>query len=272
MKTILVATDFSSSAKNALNYAVGMALSIKASIYLLHVYPIPGSYSEMPLEINIEDLKQSAEQELAKLKYDLTLRTNEKLSITTKVTIGSFYDELSTACEALKPYTVVMGCQGTTAAERFVFGGHSVYAMKHLQWPLITVPLSARYASIKKIALACEFKEDADSLPLDEITLMVNNFHAELHIVNTGKMGEFNLDLVFESGILQEKLKELKPVFHFLTVDNIDEGIITFANENAIDLLIVLPKRYRLPDILVHRSNTKQFVLHSHVPVLALHG
>jgi len=45
MKTIVVATDFSAVALNAANYAVDMALAIKADILLLHVYQIPVSYS-----------------------------------------------------------------------------------------------------------------------------------------------------------------------------------------------------------------------------------
>ena len=44
MKTILVATDFSSVALNATNYAADMALAINADILLLHVYQIPVSY------------------------------------------------------------------------------------------------------------------------------------------------------------------------------------------------------------------------------------
>jgi len=33
----------------------------------------------------------------------------------------------------------------------------------------------------------------------------------------------------------------------------------------------VLPKRHGLLDKLIHKSHTKQLVLHSHVPVMAFH-
>ena len=92
-----------------------------------------------------------------------------------------------------------------------------------------------------------------------------------MHILNTGKKEVFKPELVFESGLLQEMLAGLKPNYHFITNKDIDEGIIDFAEKNHIDLLIVLPKRHGLLDKLVHRSHTKQLVLHSHVPVMALH-
>ena len=41
MKTIIVATDFSTAALNAAEYAADMALAIQADILLLHISEIP---------------------------------------------------------------------------------------------------------------------------------------------------------------------------------------------------------------------------------------
>ena len=62
----------------------------------------------------------------------------------------------------------------------------------------------------------------------------------------------------------------LKPSYHFITNDNTDEGIMDFAEKNSIDLLLVLPKRHSLLDKLISKSHTRQLVLHSHVPVMAI--
>ena len=164
-----------------------------------------------------------------------------------------------------------MGSQGTTAAERLLFGSHTVYAMKHLVWPLITVPPQAKFSAVKKIGLACDFNKVVETTPVDEIKTLVNDFHAELHVLNTGKKEVFNPELVFESGLLQEMLAALKPEYHFITNENTDEGIMDFAEKNNIDLLVVLPKRHGLLEKLFLKSHSKQLVLHSHVPVMALH-
>jgi len=271
MKTILVATDFSPAALNASNYAADMALAIGADILLLHVYSIPVNYSEIAVPLSLEDLQQGAENLINELKDQLRRKTEEKVSITTQVRMGSFFHELKTVCETIKPYTVVMGSQGTSAVERLFFGSHAVYAVKHLQWPLLTVPAGVGFSSVKKIGFACDFDKVVDTTPVDEIKMLVNDFGAQLHILNTGKRKEFKPELVFESGLLQEMLEALKPEYHFITSDNTDEGILDFAEKNHIDLLIVLPKRHGLLDKIVHKSHTKQFVLHSHVPVMALH-
>jgi nucleotide-binding universal stress UspA family protein len=67
-------------------------------------------------------------------------------------------------------------------------------------------------------------------------------------------------------------LQGINPQYHFITNENTDEGIIEFAEKNNIDLLVVLPKRHDLLTKLLNRSHTKQLVLHSHVPVMALHS
>ncbi|HKZ65235.1 MAG TPA: universal stress protein [Chitinophagaceae bacterium] len=271
MKTILIATDFSPAALNASNYAADMALAISADVLLLHVYSIPVNYSEIPVAMSLEEMQQNADKEINELREQLIKKAGGKINVATEVRTGVFFQELKTVCESIKPYTVVMGSQGTTATERLFFGSHAVYAMKNLQWPLITVPQGAMFSSVKKIGLTCDFDKVVDTIPVDEIKMLVNDFGAQLHVLNTGKEKEFNPELVFESGLLQEMLVDLKPEYHFITNRNTEQGIIDFAEKNHIELLIVVPKRHGLLDRLVHKSHTKQFVLHSHVPVMALH-
>lgn len=271
MKTILVTTDFSSAALNAAKYAADMAVAINAKILMLHVYQIPVVFTEVPVAVTLEDIQKDAENNIQHLKEIINNKTIGKISIETKITEGVFFQELKNVCERIDPYAVVMGSQGTTASDRLFFGGHTVYASKHLQWPLITVPPKATFSSIKKIGLASDFNKVVDTTPIDEIKILVNDFNAELHVLNTGKKEVYDPEIVFQSGMLQEMLAPLHPQYHFLTNENIDEGIMDFAEKNAIDLLVVIPKRHDLMERLVHKSHTKQLVLHSHVPVLALH-
>ncbi len=271
MKTILVPTDFSPAALNAARYAVNMAKAIYADIFLLHVYQIPMSYTEIPLPMTEQDMIQGAENKMNNLKEELTALAMGRIDFEAEVTTGIFFPELEAMCRRLSPYAVIMGSQGTTAADRFFFGGHAVYAMKHLMWPLITVPPKARFSSIKKIGLTCDFERMVDTLPAEEIVTLVNDFGAELHVLNTGKKEKFDPELIFSSELLERMLKPVKPEYHFISSRNTDDGIIDFADDNRINLLILLPKRHSLIEKLIHRSHTRDLVLHSHVPVMALH-
>jgi nucleotide-binding universal stress UspA family protein len=271
MKTIIVTTDFSATALNATNYAADMALAVSADIFLLHVYQIPVVYSEVPVAFSEEEIRHDIKQKLIDLKLQLIQKTGGKIHIETEVRLGSFFPELETVCEYIKPYVVVMGSQGTTATERFFFGGHTVNAMKHLMWPLITVPPKASFKSVKKIGLACNLNQVVDTVPFEEIKILVNDFKATVHIVNIDKHGVFNPETDYESVLLEKMMASLKPTYHFIANMTIDEGILDFVEKNKIDLLIVLPRRHGLLRRLIHKSQTRQLILHSHVPVMALH-
>jgi nucleotide-binding universal stress UspA family protein len=272
MKTIIVATDFSKAAKNATSYAADMAMAINADIILLHVFQISIGYMEIPLAANVDELMSDSKKSLAVLKEKLLIRTRGEVSIKIEIVAGVFFPELEALCEKKKPYAVIMGSQGTTAADHVFYGRHTVYAMKHLMWPLITVPLEASYSQIKKICLACDFDEVIESTPIDEIIRLVNDLHAELHVINSGKETSPDPEMVFESGMLHEMLVSVNPQYHFIVDENAEESIINFVEKNNIDLLITLPKKRDLLKQLIHKSFSKKMILQSQVPVLALHS
>lgn len=270
MRTIVVATDFSKSASNAASYAAAMALTLEAELFLLHAYEMPVSTGEVSLPIDVDAWQRDAESALKSLQNQLKKQTKGIITIHGQVHMGSYYNELVVVCEQLKPYAVVIGSTGKTAAERILFGSNAVYTMKHLPWPVMAIPQGVTYANIKKIGLACDL-ENVDSLPLDEIGTLLKDFQAEFHLLNIGQRTAWDSQVKYTSHLLFEKLNPLKTKFHFLDNGDIDQGILDFAEKKHIDLLIVIPKRKSLINSFLKKSHTRQFVLHSHVPVMALH-
>jgi nucleotide-binding universal stress UspA family protein len=269
MKTLVVATDFSSTAQNATTYAMDMAKVVQAEVLLLHIYPLPVNDGDTALPPALADWKKRTEDGLAGLKKQLERRTGGQVKVNTEIRMGSFLAELGNVCDRVQPYAVIMGCKGSTAAERFLFGSHAINALKRLVWPVITIPLDAKFKAIKKIGLACDLQDPENTVPLDEINQLVTDFNASLHILNTGDQ-VFDPQAIFMSGWLGRKLSNVRPSFHFIEGDT-DDTILSFAESNEVDLLVVLPRRHNILDALIHRSHTKQFVLHSHIPLMAMH-
>lgn len=271
MKTIILATDFSPAAENAANYTADMAVSIGANILLLHISDMPISYAEMPIAAIPSNALQEAAELLEQQKGRMLHHTGGKGSVETMARMGIFFAELKQVCEAVQPYAIAFGCQGTTAAQRFIWGGHTVYAMQHLPWPVLAIPPNIKYTGIQKIGLACDFVKVVPNTPANKIKALVKEFNASLHILNTDAKETFSPALVFETGMMQEMLETVKPFYHFIASDRVDEGINAFAAANSLDLLIVLPKWHSFFDKLLHESHTKQLALHSQIPLLALH-
>jgi nucleotide-binding universal stress UspA family protein len=270
MNIILVATDFSTSATNAVEYASSLALTLNAELCLLHVSQIPMIIGDVPRKEEETEINENAQGRLEELKKMVKLKTAGKVPVDIQLQVGDFNQELQLVCDELNPFLVVLGSQGGSPVERFFLGSHTVHAMRHLSWPLITVPLQVRFSMVKRIGLAYDFEQDMNRFDFETLKSIVNAFQAELHVINIGKKKEIDATRVFEPALLEEKLKDLKPDYHFITGQDANAGILDFSEKNQMDLLIVLPGIHGLFENINHRSHGKQFILHSHVPVVSI--
>jgi len=205
------------------------------------------------------------------LREELLERSGSNLFIDTMVRVGAFYQELEKVCDKIEPYLVVIGSHGKTAAQQLLFGSHSAFAMRHLRHSLIAVQKNATFSNIKKIGIACDVENGVPGMPVDKVSTLVTDLHASLYILNTGIQSEFSPAAAAGADQLRQLLADLNPVFHFISSGDTDEAIVSFAKENGIDLLIVLPKKYGLLQHLTHKSHTRHLVLHSSVPIMAIH-
>jgi len=79
-----------------------------------------------------------------------------------------------------------------------------------------------------------------------------------------------NADTVSGSISLQNLLKEFHPHFHFIDKENVEKGVYEFVELNEPDLLIVIPKKRGFFSSLFHKSQSKEFILHPRIPILAI--
>ena len=274
MKTIIVPTDFSPIATNAMNFAADMAVNINASLLLLHVYQVPVSMTDVPVVmVSSEELRKSSETKLQEIKDALTHITSGKIKVYTEARLGDVSDELEDVCKQIQPFAVIMGTRGTSGVERVLFGSTTLTAIRHLKCPVIVVPPGKEYGTgIKKIGFACDFDKVVETTPIQFIKNMVKEFGAELHVLNVDYEGRnFKPETPEESLMLHTLLEDLNPSYHFINHVDIEDGINEFVDENNIDLLITIPKKHKLLDSLFKHSSTKELVTQSHVPVMCVH-
>ncbi len=274
MKTIIIPTDFSPTATNAMHYGIDMAKSIQASILLLHVYQVPVSYTDTPIVlVSVEELKKEAEQKLEKLHKEVEHLSSGSIKIYTEARLGNIADEIENLCEKVKPFAVVMGSKGSTGIEKILFGSTTLTAIRHLTWPVICVPPGKAFGNgIKKIGFACDFRNIVEITPADAIKTFVKEFGAELHVLNVDYHNkQFKPETPEQSALLHTMLEEVNPLYDFIEHKDIEDGLNEFAEKNNLDLLITIPKKHKLLDGLFKPSSTKQLVVQSHIPVMCIH-
>jgi nucleotide-binding universal stress UspA family protein len=276
MKTIIVPTDFSPTALNALNYALDMAKSIDANIILLNTWQAPVSYSDAPVSpvttISIDDIRKSSEQRLADLQQDVARVTGGNVKVYIEARLGNTVDVLEEMCASVRPFAVVMGSQGSSGIERLLMGSTTLSVIRHLRFPVIVVPPGTEYKEIKKIGLACDFKDVVETIPVEYIRSIVSEFNAELHVLNVNRDGEkYDENAPLESAWLDSLLGGIKPNYYFVQRDDIVEGINEFSEKHNLDVVIVIPKKHNLIEKIFHKSRSKELVMTAHIPIVSIH-
>jgi len=265
MKTIIAPTDFSSVSYNACLYAAKMAEDIKAELVLLHVMELPAATAEFPIMQEAFD-EIDMEEELKELQDKLLAETSNNVNIQTKHILGSVEYEIKELCKQKAPFVVVMGTHSYSLIDRFFIGSTTLYSIKHLRYPVLVVPSNVQYKPVKKIALASDMKNIYE-VPAHEIEMIVKYFKAELQIFYAGKdKRQINRNSL--SGLLLDhRLESLHPQLYYVEDEDVLKGVSSLVEKHQTDLVMIIPKKHGP----LHRSQSKDFIFYSDVPIMAIH-
>ena len=260
MQTLVVPTDFSPAADNAMLFAGKIATTIQATVSLLHIYQIPVSMNDVPVVIiPVEELQEIADKGLDKAKELLQLHY-PALSIKTESRLGEINDELNAACKESSPFAIVIGKHNASGLERLLFGNTSLSIIKHCKTPVIVVPENIKNYDVKNIGLALDLS--GSSIPQEKIKHFATKLNAALHIVHVETEKNSNKD--FLSPI---------PDITSATIINDDEfvhGIESFVNEKQIDLIIILPHKHSVIEKIFFKTHTKELMQEITIPLMTI--
>ena len=272
MKTIVALTDFSEDAVNAVFYAADMAVILECNLVLLTVCYIPVTVTEITvIPVTIDNWVLEANEQMKQLEERVKDHVNTRVSVTSVVRQGNIMPEIKSFCNDQEPLAVIMGAESLPAFERFFTEGQAVLAISELLWPVMVIPPGTRFHGFKKMGLACDLKNVITATPFLQIKQLVQAFHAELHVLHVADDDTFEPAAMEETGWLREIFSALAPEFHFIGGNDPEKSILSFADNNDIDLLIIVPKNHSFLEKIFHHSFSKDLLLQARLPIFSIH-
>lgn len=271
MSRLLIPTDFSPVADNALKYAMDMATQYQLDITLAHIVQLSATDVANVVYVDVmQDMEKHAEEKM--LDKIIALRAEyPHLNFDFKVKDGLFLDCLEEICNEVRPVAVLMGITGSGEGIDKLIGSNAIIAMDNLSFPLIVVPKNAYFSSVNKLCFACDLKNVATSTPLLAIKVFAKLFNAEIHILNIDHHNKnYTANTPAEIEVLNAMFEQIPHSFHYIDHENVQEAINEFIASNEMDMVIMLPKKHSWLESLFRKSNTKEMLYHSQIPVLAL--
>ncbi len=266
---IIVITDFSESAANALNYACGFAKDHNYNILLFHIYTIPVSYAAEGLSLAAIDADLEEDRSKLRDELDRAKSSFREVHIEAKMATGDYMECLKELRRESDAQLMILGTNGEYS-EVWSWDENWLDALIAISCPVLVVPRHIEYSKIKNIAFACDYKKVCEPHQFETIKDLVRLTGAGFHIVHVSHspakpVSDDRADAV------KAGFSDLTPQYHTVENNNIIKGLAGFTGQYNIDLLLVIPRRHGVWDKLMKKSYTKQLALLNHIPVMAIH-
>ncbi len=275
MKNILVPTDFSKVSNNAVDYAAEMAVLMGAKITLMNVYHVPLPVTDAPAVIpDIETIEKISVAALKEVEKRLALSYGNKLKIECVSKCGFATDEIDMYAHSIKADLIIMGMQGAGYISEKLIGSVTTSLIHRSKCPVLAIDEHVKYKIAKKIALACDYNEIENEKVLEPLKALARSFKAHVYVLNVERELE---PVVFAGQVvsgfmkLQNSLSNTDHSFHFITSENVVEGINEFVEMSEIDMIVMIPRKHSILKNMFNEPNSKRMAFHTKVPLLALH-
>ena len=267
MKKILIPTDFSPVADNALNYAIEIAAMFKSELLLYHVYTFHRKVDyNWDLPEDEQPFVKAIEKKMNFTKQKFMDKINQKgLTIQTMIeedTVSSLFGK------KIKKHNInliIMGTNGATGLQKVIFGSTAATALEIAKVPVLVVPPHHSFLPLNQIVFATDLNEVASNI-LSPLQKVASQFNAKVTLFNVNigaNKSEPELD--------NFHLKDIDTTYKEVPLTNsVNESINAFIKQNKFDLMCMIRREKDFFENIYDTSVTKNQVYDNIIPLLVL--
>jgi nucleotide-binding universal stress UspA family protein len=281
MKTILVPIDFSPCADNALRYAIQVAKKIKADIHICHAIMVPeltpmGGLIVWPPYESETLLREATDEIIAYAKKVITEEDLGKAtdpSITYSCEAGTVKDVMHRLYEKNKIDLVIMGMSGNGDLKRLFIGSSSRDLIEQTNIPILLIPKSATFKTIKKIALATDLSQ-SDINTIQNIARLFSILKPEILLAHiNGYVSDFH-DPGSEShkflNSVTCKVNYPKIYYRHIQQKSINDGLLWLTEKGQVEILAMVHRHQGLFAEITNASHTQKMAKIITIPLLVM--
>ncbi|MEM8508854.1 MAG: universal stress protein [Bacteroidota bacterium] len=279
MKRILIPTDFSENAWNAICYSLRLFQNQRCEFLLLNTYTpaIPSSRFMAPMVngMQMEDAVRSAsEKGLEKtLERISTAFNNEKHSFETLSSFSLLVEEVKEVVDAYGIDLIVTGTKGASGMEEIFMGSNTVRIIKSTKkCPILAVPQSYDFITPAEIAFATDFNRFYSLSELQPLIDLADAFSATIRIVHVQyeikaltELQQFNLNL------LRKYFAKVEHYVHTVSeLNSVSRTLEVFSKELDIHLLAMLNYQHSYVERMTREPIVRRTAFHTQIPLLVI--
>lgn len=239
MNKILVPTDFSEQAENALQVAAMLAKKHNAEIYLLHMMEIPMQQTD-PINAHSDIPEALFFMKLAHKKFKDLLDRDflDGIIVHETVKAGLTFREIKDTCKELGADFIVMGSHGASGLKEMFVGSNVEKVVRTSEVPVLVIKNHHTSFDINNFVFASDFKNDNKDTYKQAVEF-AKLFNAKIHLlmVNTANnfITTFDAKTRINDFISGQTFENYSTNVH--NDISIEQGILNFSQEIDADLI-----------------------------------
>ena len=278
MKRILVPTDFSTCANNAVNFAIQTAKIIPLQVTLIHALELTGDLYTDYMAVSGEfshSLLNEVTDKLSNLKSNI--EETEGIIFETYVFVGTVKESIVQVASEKNIDFIIMGTAGASGIKEKLWGSKTAGIIAKSNVPVLAIPLEHTWKKPQKILLTTNNFEKEPVL-LDFLFALTNLYKAEVHVAVFTNEEQDNVITSMEHSRSIPAFKEaLTGQYHFETIivthlfgKNFEESLQEYTRQNEIDIVAMVTHKRSFTDRLFHPNIVKRLSYHTKIPLLAI--
>tara|TARA_R110000868_G_scaffold396760_1_gene669051 strand:- start:310 stop:1164 length:855 start_codon:yes stop_codon:yes gene_type:complete len=276
MRRILIPTDFSENATNAINYAVELFKYEISVIYFMHAYQDDIYINEALLtretlegvtKIISGQSKKQLEETLKKVRAK---HPNPRFSYRIISSNNVLVDEADKIVDEENIDIIVMGTQGKTNDKKLTFGSHTLQVLKYVECPVLAIPSNYKYTQPKHVLFPTNYLIPYKRRELKLLCEMLAPFRAKIDMLYVSKSNKLSLRQEDNKAFIEETLCNNDTDFFIVNKKHITESINTYIDEKNIDMLVMVNTRHSHLENILFQSAIDKISLNISIPFLAL--
>ncbi|MEN8787983.1 MAG: universal stress protein [Flavobacteriaceae bacterium] len=276
MRKVVVPTDFSLNAFNALKYACQVFKYERSEFYILHAYAdevyrrdtvVKRSFLDEIKEVSYQKSQQSLKETFDRIQ-DYSPNPKHKFNLISA--FGTLTDEINDLVNTENIDVVVMGTRGETNDRKITFGSNTLQVLKYVQCPVLAVPAEYAYHPPKEMLFPSDYMVPYKRRELKLLCELSGSFRATIHMLYINPLRKLSLRQEDNLGFLKECLQKAELTFETTEEDDKTVAITKYIVHKDIDMLVMVNSRHSHLEDMLYRSTIDKIGLHIKIPFLVL--
>lgn len=247
MKSILLLTDFSKSATNAIHYAMHFFQAETCVFHIMNIHKagtfISDDLMTSPSENIYESFTKAPKKKLNALVTDLKhTYNNPNHTFEISVDFDVFTDAVNQNIKANAIDFVVMGSNGITGASEIIFGSNTLNVIRQVMCKTLVIPKGYKFKPISNFLLPLQDNDAIKKKQLDVINDFTKHFNLKLHVLRVCNKNEVKQTVSSD----QKKLSTFDCKYSVEEDVTFYQAVTAYLKSNSIDMtgLIVHDKTF----------------------------